>query len=235
MYKRQTQVTYSDVNYKGEVGLKKILEYFQDIGTFESEEGGDGVTQNQEEGIAWFLLGWHVTILRAPKLIEKITVTTQPYKIRGFYAYRRYTIMSENGECLVKGDALWIYMNTEKMIPVKVPENVAKIYLPEPVKDAKTTVKRKLNLDGDWKSAGEIIIQRHHLDMNQHVNNTFYELWAENLVPDEENVKEIRIDYRQAAFRGDKLNILLCKEEKVYRVLFQGEDEVIHVIVELYI
>lgn len=235
MYQRKSQVAFSDVNYKGEVSAKKILEYFQDVGTFESEDLGDKLEKNHGKSIAWFLLGWHITIIKTPRLSEKITVTTDPYKIRGFYAYRRYTLVNEQGECLVKGDALWIYMDTEKMLPVRIPKDVAKAYLPEPAKDAVTTVEKKLSQEGDWELQNVISVERYHLDVNHHVNNTFYVLWAESLLSDEETIKEIKIEYRQAAFRGDKLNVLLCKEENKYRVMFQRDDGVVNVIVELMV
>ena len=59
---------------------------------------------------------------------EHITVTTQAYKMRGFYGYRRYSILDEEGEAIVLAEAIWILMDTKKMLPMKVSKEIADIY-----------------------------------------------------------------------------------------------------------
>ena len=60
-----------------------------------------------------------ICIHRYPQMAEYLTITTEPYKMRGFYGYRRFQILDEQGEVIVEADSNWIFMNTEHMIPVK--------------------------------------------------------------------------------------------------------------------
>ena len=103
MYEMKIQVRYSEVDQSGVARLHQILEYFQDCGMFQSEELGLGVEEDQKNHRAWYLIAWNVKIIRHPKMSEYITVTTQAYKMRGFYGYRRYSILDEEGEAIVFG------------------------------------------------------------------------------------------------------------------------------------
>ena len=120
MYEMKIRVRYSEVDREGIARLHQILEYFQDCGTFQSEELGLGVEEDQKNHRAWYLIAWNVKIIRHPRMSEYIDVTTQAYKMRGFYGYRRYSIIDEQGATIVSAEAIWILMNTQKMLPMKV-------------------------------------------------------------------------------------------------------------------
>ena len=120
MYEMKIQVRYSEVDQSGVARLHQILEYFQDCGMFQSEELGLGVEEDQKNHRAWYLIAWNVKIIRHPRMSEYIDVTTQAYKMRGFYGYRRYSILDEEGEAIVLAEAIWILMDTKKMLPMKV-------------------------------------------------------------------------------------------------------------------
>lgn len=97
MYEMKIRVRYSEVDREGIARLHQILEYFQDCGTFQSEELGLGVEEDQKNHRAWYLIAWNVKIIRHPRMSEYIDVTTQAYKMRGFYGYRRYSIIDRAG------------------------------------------------------------------------------------------------------------------------------------------
>ena len=48
MYEMKIRVRYSEVDREGIARLHQILEYFQDCGTFQSEELGLGVEEDQK-------------------------------------------------------------------------------------------------------------------------------------------------------------------------------------------
>ena len=56
MYEMKIRVRYSEVDREGIARLHQILEYFQDCGTFQSEELGLGVEEDQKNHRAWYLI-----------------------------------------------------------------------------------------------------------------------------------------------------------------------------------
>lgn len=232
MYKMNVQVRYSEVDRFGKTQLHQILEYFQDCGVFQTVDLGFGKTGSDNEDQAWYLIAWDVQITRYPVMCEKLTIITEPYKMRGFYGYRRYRILDEKQNIIVEADSIWIFMDTEKMIPVKIPEYLIKGYIEDGV-DKTVRVKRKLSSEGDWKEVDKIIVPKVFLDSNEHVNNAYYVLWAEEILPEGYSVKEIKVDYRQAALLNDEIHIYMTKEENICRVKYVNQEEQLNAVIEM--
>ena len=60
MHKMDIRVRYSDAFHTGKISLHTILELFQDVGCFESEDLGFGLKEDMREGHAWFLIAWNI-------------------------------------------------------------------------------------------------------------------------------------------------------------------------------
>ncbi|MDO5147412.1 MAG: thioesterase [Eubacteriales bacterium] len=232
MYKMNIQVRYSEVDQHGKVPLHQIVEYFQDSGTFQSIALGLGVKGALEDGRAWYLLAWDIKVQRYPALCEKLTVITEPYKMRGFYGYRRYFIVDENGEQIAEADSNWILMNTKKMIPVKISEELTRIYIPD-APDTTVRVKRKLSSEGEWKDVEQFIVSKIFLDSNRHVNNANYISWAEDTLPEGRCVTGVKVDYRQSAFLHDEIFVSVSEEEPRWRVRYKNQEGTLLALVEL--
>lgn len=234
MYEMKIRVRYSEVDQKGKLRLHQLLEYFQDCVTFHSMEVGLGLRGDVEEhqNRAWYLIAWDIQIHRLPELAENLTVITEPYKMRGFYGYRRYRILDEAGNTVVEADSNWIFMDTEKMMPVKIPQYLADRYITEEV-DQTVRVKRKLPSEGQWTERENMEVTKIFLDSNGHVNNTYYVLWAEDVLPENYEVGEIRVDYRQSAYLHDTLRVYSIEEGEKWRIRFLNQNNEIIALIEV--
>jgi len=227
------KVRYSEVNRFGKVPYHQILDYFQDCSTLQSEILGDGVRDEYDMDRAWFLIGYDILLRRMPRLHEDLTITTEAIRMRRYYGYRRFTLIDSEGETIADGESLWIYMNTEKMLPTKIPLELEKRYIPAPV-DYECSISRKIPVEGDWKEEEGIEVTKYYLDTNNHVNNTFYVLWAESLLSEKENIERIRIDYRKAACYRDKLRVFRCEYKDGIGVRFLNQEEELLCTVAFY-
>lgn len=232
MYEMNIQVRYSEVDRYGKTQLHQILEYFQDCGVFQTVDLGFGKTGTDNENEAWYLIAWDVQISRYPAICEKLIIITEPYKMKGFYGYRRYKIVDEKQETIVEADSIWIFMDTDKMIPVKIPEYLTKGYIVDGV-DETIRVKRKLSLKGDWEELETITVSKIFLDSNDHVNNAYYVLWAEEVLPEKYIVREIKVDYRQSALLNDEIHICMAKEENLWKVKYVNQDGLLNAVIEM--
>ena len=59
---------------------------------------------------------------------EEICVGTWPYDFKGFYGYRNFLIKDENGTELVRANSVWVFMDTERMRPIKISDDMVKAY-----------------------------------------------------------------------------------------------------------
>ena len=232
-YVMPVRVRYSETNADGLINLHKILEYFQDCCIFQSESIGYKIQDELDRDRGWFLLAWNVEIERFPVLGEELQIITEPYKMKGFYGYRRFMILDSENKELASADSLWLLMDLRKKIPQRVPDDMINAYVSE-VKDDTVRVKRKLRTEGEWVQREKILVGRHFLDTNSHVNNVFYGMWAEEYLPDGFPVHKIMIDYRQSSYENDVITIDTIQEEDCVRCRFRNQEDILLALVEFW-
>lgn len=233
MYQFKSRVRYSEINSEQQLTLSALLDYLQDCCTFESEELEIGVDYLAREQVAWVLSSWEIQIARYPKMGEEICVGTWPYDFKGFYGYRNFLIKDENGTELVRANSVWVFMDTERMRPIKISDDMVKAY-----RDKITE-----GLSGEWgdrkvavPDGGEkkepVRVARFHIDTNHHMNNGKYVLVAEELLPENFMVGGLRVEYRKAAVLGDTLYPVVTVGEQSATVVLGGEADEVYAVVQ---
>ena len=92
---------------------------------------------------------------------------------------------------------------------------------------------RKIVVSGEEEGKESIVISKHHLDCNDHVNNGRYVKEAMDYLPNDRVLKQMRVDYRKAAALGDKMYPVQYQKEELYQVAFVDETGSPYVIVEV--
>lgn len=224
MYQFSSRVRYSEVNSEKVLTLPALLDYLQDCCTFQSEELGVGVDYLADNHAAWVLSSWQIRICRAPMMGEQITVSTWPYDFKGFYGYRSFKVEGENQELLAYANSLWVFMDTDTMRPVRIHQKMIDAYLPQMAEAIGTDWgDRKLQVPEDGTIGESIRVQRCHIDTNHHVNNGKYVQMAEEFLPEDFEVRELRVEYKKAAVLGDVLTPVVSSGENQVNVTLRDE------------
>ena len=80
---------------------------------------------------------------------------------------------------------------------------------------------------------GRMVVMKHLLDTNLHVNNAQYVDIARELLPAGTEISEIRAEYRKAAVLGDEIVIRSAREGKSYLVSLCNPDGDVFANIEL--
>ncbi len=209
MYSYNSRVRYSEVDQSGKLSHVALLDYFQDAATFHSEDIGITLNMLIENHYAWLLNAWQIDIKRRPYFGTDIVVKTFPYDFKRYVGYRNFVMETVDGEVLSVANSIWSFVDTEKMRPVMVSDEMK----------LKFAIEDRLDMDyADRKiipdSSSEIYtkesftVEKHHLDTNSHVNNGQYVLMAMDVMEQDEkrsadDIIRIRADYRKQALSGD--------------------------------
>lgn len=233
MYRMDARVRYSEVDEKRRIKLISILDYFQDCCTFQSEDVGGGIGFLQEMQRAWLLASWQIVIREYPKLGEKIQVCTMPYDFKGLYGFRNMLLENEAGEVLAYANSNWIFVDTLTGKPARIPKEVAEAYeLDEPYPMERAP--RKIRVPEHLVEKREIPVHRFCIDTNHHVNNGKYVLIAEEFLPADFKVGELRVEYRKAAMLGDILYPLVEELEDRVTVVLADQEKNPYAIIEFF-
>ena len=222
MYKWNGRVRFSEVGEDKRLTLNRIVDYFQDCSTFQSEDLGNGMEAVEAMHRAWVLSSWQIVVKEYPKLGEEITTGTWPYEFNRFLGGRNFIMYGADGRVLAYANSLWTYINTENGRPVRVDEEIVKKYVLEPKYDM-NYADRKIALPETMEPMAAFPVEIHHLDTNHHVNNGQYIQMAGVYLPQGFEVAQMRAEYKKSAVLGDMICPKVAVEEG--KVIVSLEDE----------
>ena len=231
MYNIETKVRYSECGENGKMKLSAIVNQFQDSSSEHSESLGVGMDYLKEKKRAWILNSWQIVIERYPKAHEDIVVSTWPTGFRGVFGPRNFCMKTPDGEMLAYANTLWVYLDIEKGTPTKPSEEEKSIYGTEPPLDMEYT-SRKIKLPEEAKVVDTVSVRKYHIDTNSHMNNSQYVLLAAEVLPEEFEVRQVRVEYKKSAVYGDKIVIKMAEEETRIVVELSDENNVTYALVE---
>ena len=223
MYAFESRIRYSETDSEGYLTLDALLNYFQDCSTFHSEDVGLGIGYMKEIGQVWVLSAWQIVVSRYPKLGERVKIVTLPYELKAFLGYRNFAMLDEHGEYLAKANSLWSLLDVRTGKPVMVNEAMQKGY----AMDEKLEMEyapRKITVPQGGELQEPIVVKKHHLDTNHHVNNGQYVNIAMEYLPDDFVIYQMRAEYKKQAFLDDVLHPYVVQTENGYIICLQDED-----------
>jgi acyl-ACP thioesterase len=229
------KVGYSVTDSLLAMTIPAILDSFQDAATFDAESGICSMKNLADRRLVWLLSSWQIVIERYPRLYENIVVTTSPYDFKGFIGYRNFWITGEDGEKIVKAASIWTLVDTDKLRPTKLPEDIAQGYCLGEKLDMEYAP-RKIVLKGEATEGDSFRIRKFQIDSNRHVNNAEYVRLAMEAIPQDCKINEVRVEYKKSAHYGDILKIRMYNSDAATRqVALEDENGEITAVVEFHI
>lgn len=212
MYFFDGRIRYSETDSQGSLTLAGLLNYFQDCTTFHSEDLGLGVEYLRERNLVWVLSGWQIVVNRYPKMGERVKIGTAPYEFKGFIGSRNFVMMTEDGECLAKANSIWSHLNTELGKPTPpTPDMLAGYVLEPPIE--MDYAPRKITVPEGGVQEEPVVVKKHHLDTNHHVNNGQFVDMAMLYLPEGFAIRQMRAEYKKQAYLDDVLYVYAVYEE----------------------
>ena len=231
MYAFDSRIRYSETDSEGRLTLNALLNYFQDCSTFHSEDVGLGIGYMKEIGQVWVLSAWQIVVNRYPQLGEKVRIVTLPYELKAFLGYRNFAMLDEKREYIAKANSLWSLLDVATGNPVIVNEAMRKGYAADEKLDM-DYAPRKITVPEDGQLLEPIVVKKHHLDTNHHVNNGQYVNIAMEYLPDDFVIRQMRAEYKKQAFLEDVLHPYVVQTENGYIICLQDKEGRPYVSVE---
>ena len=231
MYKMEGRVRYSECATDNKIKIPAIINYFQDCTTENSEKIGVGHDFLVKRKRAWILNSWQVEINRRPTVREEIDVFTWATGFKGVFGPRDFCMKTSEGEELARAHSLWVYIDTESGRPVKPTEDEIAVYeMGEPL--SMEEVSRKIKVPEGAIKVDTFPVHKYHIDTNAHVNNSRYIELACEALPEDFEVKKLRVEYKKAAVLGDRMVLKRVKEQNRIVAELCDEDGNTYAIVE---
>ena len=195
-FSRNYLVHYYEADSSRRLSLPALLQYFEDIALLHSSARGYNLEYYEEHHCGWMLLKWDIAIHRLPVFGETVCVGTHVHALKRFLADREFVLLDAEEKTLVSVRSNWLFVDTDRRRPLRVPEQHYKSYLVSPESETEfitipevPAVVLPENTDESSESTGLSIFHRNirsansDIDTNKHVNNVRYICWALDSLP----------------------------------------------------
>ncbi len=223
MFAYSYEARYGDYESFDTVKPEVILDIIQDISIKNSAACGYGLEKLNEINRAWMLMGTSVHFEKPVSTKHIIEVSTAVKRFRGVTS-ERGCIISQDGQIVAKTISNWFLVDTEKMKPCRVPEEMISAYKCHDFKDDFFEYKKPRLCDFE-KADYTVKISRGDIDTNNHLNNQKGAGILINALPCDFKFSDIKLLYKKASYYGDIRQICIKETEGGYLVQMQTEEK----------
>lgn len=207
---KEYEIHYYEVDYKKEMLLTSLMNYFGDLCTRQSEGLGLTFDYMKENNCVWVLYKWDINIKKYPVYGEVIKIKTIPNSFRRFYGYRKFEVRNQKDELIIEGDSMWFLIDMVKRKPLKIPKEMYDIFGIFNGDNEKTEI-RKIKLTEEFSITKNFYVRYSDIDTNLHVNNVKYADWVLETIPMDIvtkcSLKSINITYEKETMYGDMIKV----------------------------
>jgi len=228
MFNFKYETRYGDFRDFDTIKMGSVLDIIQDVSTKNSAHLGYGILKLKEMNKAWLLKGMNVHFEKKVSTLCPVDVYTAVKEPKGATS-QRGCILKQNGKIVAKSIADWFLFDTEKMRPVRIPEEIKKIYEIYDFEDDFFEY-RKPEIIIDAKIKYSIRVSNKDIDTNKHLNNQRGADLMMDALPYDFEFNNISILYKKSTYLGDELDVCVEKLENGYYVHMQDKDKNICVV-----
>lgn len=206
-FKSEFIIPFYESNKFGELRPISIIRYLGEVSELHSEAQDIGRKELEKNNYGWILYKWKVRMDKYPKVKDKIFIETWTSGFYKFYAYREFKIYNINMEEIGRARSLWIFLDTRRKRPSRIPEEFNGIYklVDEKVFDDFWELEEEIEID----QTIDFHIRKSDIDYNNHVNNANYLEWIVETIPVEMEKKyflnEFEIIYKKESLYGETI------------------------------
>lgn len=225
MYSLIYKVTTSTCDSEGKLKLYSALQMMQDCSEMWINSEPQVKDYFARENMAQLLASRQVEIVRVPDFKEELTVTTSVYGMKPMFGYRNTFIYDAEGKPCYRTWSMGAFVDKANGKLKRVDDTVAGSLLIEPQLEMDYKDRRIILPKTEGEVLEPVKVMRADIDYNKHLNNANYVRMAMELLPEDFEIKGLRVEYRVAAKLGDMLVPTIYKHDGVIIVsLSIGED-----------
>ncbi|MBQ9235533.1 MAG: hypothetical protein IJ184_03610 [Alphaproteobacteria bacterium] len=214
MEDRKLSAVYGIRSYEGDpqgnlrpVTLMNIL---QEVAVVDAAQRGFGMQFCLQHNMTWVSSDYVIEIKRMPRVNENIRVVTWPSAEDKFSACRDFCIYDAFESPIVSASSRWLLISLDKRRPQPIAGRLGENYLLS--ERALVTDFPKIPEVQDDAAAYDFRVRFDDIDVNRHINNAVYILWASEAVTADwrqhHEPCRIEVNFRKEGFLGEDIKVL---------------------------
>lgn len=210
-YTKEYTIRSYECDRNNNLRIVTLMNIFQDMADINAAQLGLGLDYVLSKGFAWVGSNYEIRIKRLTKIHEKVKIVTWPAVEKKLAAIRDYEVYGKDGERIIAASSQWILINFMKKRPISLRDNLPEYQIIDD-RAIETEFEGKIKEVERIDEQTKFRVRFDDIDLNKHVNNGVYALWASEAVnPDfrlSHNPSKIEINYKKEGHIGEKITVL---------------------------
>ena len=210
------QIKSYESGFDGRMKIFSLFNYLQEVAGNHADELKFGYNDLKPRNWYWVLTRIKIEINQFPRWCDTIAVTTWPKGIDRLFGLRDFFVTDKLQNQIIKATSSWVIIDGVRFRPQRLQDILQSIPENEN-KHAINEMLEKLVIPSSIYYQTDRTVSINDLDVNNHVNNAKYVEWLmdcydKNFYENNE-LKNIQVNYLEEAHYGDKLNLQLFKSD----------------------
>lgn len=183
-YEAEYFVRYSEMDYKRRLKPSAFLNFLQDTATNAADVCNIGYDEVVKRGLGWYLLKYHMEFYKYPAEIQDLIIKTEARGSNKLFAHRDFEVYTKEKELLARVLSYWtlVNLNDKSIVP---PSSVFEVAMRKVEKRDDDLSFNKVHTIERVDYTAEFKVRFDDIDVNGHVNNMHYIVWALETLPKE--------------------------------------------------
>ncbi len=207
MYSFETQIRYSETDYRGKLKVNNLAAYFQDCSIKHSDSLGVGGDVLLAHDRCWVLTRWQIRINELPGIGDSVRVKTWPTGFDKLYGTRNFVMETLDGRILAWADTTWAFLDLKTKRPTRAEGPLVDAYVVSPPLQGVEYERGKIKYSEEFEALGDFVVENRYLDNNMHMNNAMYIYKAMEYLGDDFEIGQIRVDYKVSALPKEVVSV----------------------------
>ena len=219
---QEFNVKYSEMDHNLALKPFYLLNFLQDIASYNAEELGFGYTYMSSHNYAWFLIKYRMEFDDYPVNIQNLKIKTRPRGYNKLFAYREFEI-SNSEKLLGRVFSMWSIVDIQSrqslLVSNAINENNNMITYQKTENDLQFAKIKPFETSQIIK---EFEVRYNDLDVNGHANNGNYIVWAFEPLNIEfktnHKIKTLDMVFKKEARFGEKITAQISFKDELTSV-----------------
>lgn len=227
MYTIKREVSASNVNKFGNLHLHDAFNFMLDICAFHMDNIKVLKDFFIKNNFSVFLKAAQIDIIKTPVYGDKLSITDEIYSGKGIYGLRGITIKNDINEICYKAHLTGVFVNIETGTPIKLTDEIINDSEVNENKINMDILPRKILINSNKiKKVEKIVIPQSFIDMNKHMNSSYYLRLAEDILNEEFDYNRIRIEYKMQVKQNCTIRIELLDCDNPCVCIYEDKENV---------
>ncbi len=171
-------IKYSELDNNFSLKPYSLLNFLQDIASYNAEKFGFGYSFVSAKNCGWFLIKYRMEFVDYPVDVKTLILRTQPRGYNKLFAYRDFELF-DGEKLLARISSMWTMVNIETRIPLLISSVIQENPYMQPYQKKDDDLSFvKLKQVENPQISKEFEVRYNDLDVNGHANNGNYIVWA---------------------------------------------------------